>query len=108
MSDPSASPPRRQRNPVAPPAVLDPYVTDLLRWIEAQDNGVNPNTMARQAAANLDWPLPFAEAVVTAARGRRLLTLLDITVRGGDRAGLSGRGREWVAQLDVDEVEATR
>jgi hypothetical protein len=105
MSDSTATQPRRPRIDTAPPSVLDPFVTDLLRWIERQEKGVNPNTMAKQAAAAIGWPLPFAEAVVVAARGRRLLTMLDVTVRGGYRSGLSERGRAWLSRLEHGATE---
>lgn len=97
MSEPVTTVPRLPRGESAPPSVLDPFVLSLLRWIGDQDKGVSPNTVAKQAAAALDWPQPFAEAIVTAARGRRMLTTLPITVRGGYRLGVSERGKSWLS-----------
>jgi hypothetical protein len=80
-----------------PASTLDPFVEELIRWIDAQERGVSPNSLAKNAAAAIGWPLPFAEAVATATRARRFLTLLPIMVRGGYRLGLSQRGRSWLA-----------
>ena len=104
MNDqPPAIVPRGRRDEIPPPAPLDPYVTTLLRWIWASDNRLNLKTLAKQAAAGLEWPLPFAEAVVTATRARRLLTLHQMNTRGGYAVGLSKRGRAW---LERDPTEA--
>jgi hypothetical protein len=48
--------------------------------------------------------LPFTEAVLTATRGRHLLTLQQVTTRGSYGVGLSKRGREW---LEHDEPPNT-
>lgn len=88
--------PRGRRDDIAPPAPLDPYVMSLLRWIDRCDQRLNPNTLAKQAASALGWPLPFAEAIVTATRARRLLTLIQANARGGYRIGLTRRGQAWL------------
>jgi hypothetical protein len=88
--------PRGRRDDSSPPAPLDPYVISLLRWIESRDQRLNPNTLAKQAASALNWPLPFAEAIVTATRARRLLTLVQANTRGGYRIGLTRRGHAWL------------
>ncbi len=102
-----ATVPRIKRDEVPPPAPLDPYVTILLRWIADQERGVNPNTIAKLSANALNWPLPFAEAVVTAARARRVLTLFQATTRGGYRATLSTRGQEWLERSERDALHST-
>ena len=100
MSNSNASiVPRHRRDEVPPAAPLDPYVTELVRWIAERDKPVNPNTLAKQAAAAFNWPPPFAEAVLIATRARRLLTLVQTTSRG-ESVGLSRRGRLW---LEHDE-----
>ena len=88
--------PRGRRDEVHPPAPLDPYVTAFLRWVETRENRPNPNRLAKQAASDLGWPLPFAEAIVTATRARRLLTLVAANARGGFRIGLTRRGHAWL------------
>jgi hypothetical protein len=100
--------PRGRRDDISRPAPLDPYVLSLLRWIDARDQRLNPNTLAKQAASALGWPLPFAEAIVTATRARRLLTLVQATSRGGYRIGLTRRGHAWLersAPLTQSPVE---
>ena len=92
--------PRRKRDESTPPAPLDPYVTELVRWIASQEAGVQSSTLARQVAAALNWPPPFAEAVLTAARGRRLLTQTQSSAGVGQRSMLSVRGRAWLNQAD--------
>ena len=103
-----ATVPRIKRDEVPPSAPLDPYVSSLLRWIADQERGVNPNTIAKLSANALNWPLPFAEAVVTAARARRVLTLFQATSRGGYRATLSARGQEWLERSERDTVHITQ
>lgn len=98
--------PRRRRDEVPPSAPLDPYVTALIRWIAARDQRVNDNTLAKQAAAAFDWPLPFAETVLTATRARRLLTLQEVSSRGGYGVGLSKRGRQWLEQDNSRNAES--
>ena len=98
--------PRRRRDDVPPPAPLDPYVTTLLRWIESSDRRLNPNTLAKVASAELGWPLPFAEAVVTATRARRLLTLVQAKTRGGYAIGLSRRGQAWLERAAASNGNA--
>jgi hypothetical protein len=88
--------PRKRRDEVPPPAPLDPYVILLLRWVASHEQRLNPNTLAKQASIALDWPLPFAEAIVTATRARRLLSMLEVTARGGYGIGLTSRGRAWL------------
>jgi hypothetical protein len=92
--------PRRRRDEMPPPAPLDPYVTQVIRWIAAREQRVNPNTLAKQVSTALEWPLPFTEVVLTATRGRHLLTLQEVTSRGGYGIGLSKRGREWLERED--------
>lgn len=96
--------PRRRRGEPAPAAPLDPYVTKLLRWIASHEQGVSFTALSRQASAAMDWPTPFAEAIVTAARSRRLLTLIQTTSRGSYRAGISKRGREWLERGDAERA----
>ena len=57
------------------------------------------NTLAKQAAADLDLPLPFMEAIVVAARTRRLLAVIPATARGGFAVSLSQRGVDWLAHV---------
>ncbi len=90
--------PRRKRDEVTPPAPLDPYVTELVRWITTQEAGVQTSTLVKQVATAMDWPTPFAEAVLTAARGRRLLTQTQSSSSVGQRSMLSVRGRSWLIQ----------
>jgi hypothetical protein len=97
MSNQTASiVPRRRRDDIPPPAPLDPYVLVFLRWLESRDRPPNVTTLARHAAAGLDWPLPFAEAIVVAARTRRLLTVVETNARGGYFIGLSNRANDWL------------
>jgi hypothetical protein len=93
--------PRWPRDEQAPAAPLDPFVTQLVNWLAAHDDGVSLTGLPKQAAIGLEWPLPFAEAVVTAARTRRLLTLVQTTSRGGYRARVSKRGREWLERRPI-------
>jgi hypothetical protein len=88
--------PRKRRDEVSPPAPLDSYVILLLRWVASHEQRLNPNTLAKQVSVALDWPLPFAEAIVTAARARRLLSLLQVNTRGGYGIDLTARGRTWL------------
>jgi hypothetical protein len=106
MSNSNASiVPRHRRDEVPPSAPLDPYVTELVRWIAERDKPVNPNSLAKQAAAAFDWPPPFAEAVLIATRARRLLTLLQATSRG-ESVGLSRRGRQWLEHEENRSAES--
>ena len=106
MNDHSATGiPRIKRDEIPPPAPLDPYVTTLLRWIAGQELGVNPNTIAKLSSAALNWPPPFAEAIVTAAHARRVLTLFQATSRGGYRTTLSTRGQDWLARNPIEPVD---
>jgi hypothetical protein len=112
MSEPqSVVVPRRKRDEATPPAPLDPYVTALVRWVAGQDSrGIASAGLARQAAAALGWEVAFAEAVLTATRGRRLLTPFQTGTSGGVRFMLSVRGRTWVnqAEQDIDRDDTTR
>jgi hypothetical protein len=99
--------PRRRRDETPPVAPLDPFVTDVVRWIDAQDRRLDPNTIAKQAAAEFSWPQPFAEAVLTAVRARRLLTLVQVNNRGGYGVGLSNRGSQWLEHSGGSEPEQT-
>lgn len=96
--------PRRRRDEAPPPAPLDPYVTQLIQWIASRDHRINPNSLAKQAASALDWPQPFADVIVTAARARRLLTLVQVSERGGYRVGLSSRGRAWLDRAGASQT----
>jgi hypothetical protein len=95
--------PRRKRDEVSPPAPLDPYVTTLVRWIAAQEKGISSNSVVRQIVEALGWPPPFAEAVLSAAKGRRLLTQMQTSASGGVRSMLSVRGRAWLEQTAILE-----
>jgi hypothetical protein len=100
MSNQTASiVPRRPREAIPPSSPLDPYVTVLLHWIEDREQPPNMNTLAKLAAADLDWPLPFTEAIVVAARTRRLLAMIQATARGGFTVGLSQRGIDWLTHV---------
>ena len=94
--------PRGRRDDIPPLAPLDPYVTSLLRWIDERDQRLNPNTLAKHAASALGWPLPFAEAIVTATRARRLTTLVQANTRGGFRIGLTRRGHDWLERWNAE------
>ncbi|MCC6791811.1 MAG: hypothetical protein IT336_09005 [Thermomicrobiales bacterium] len=99
MSHPNATiVPRRRRDETPPAAPLDPFVTDVIRWIDAHEKRLNPNTLVKQVATNFAWQAPFAEAVITAVRARRLLTLVPVNSRGGYGVGLSTRGQQWLEQ----------
>src|SRR5262245_47497986 len=95
--------PRGRRDQIPPSAPLDPYVTELLQWIQSRDNRLNLNTIATQAAKDLGWPGPFAEAVVTATRARRLFTFYQVNARGGYGVGLSEGGRAWLERATVTD-----
>jgi hypothetical protein len=87
--------PRATAENAVRPSPLDPYVRNLLTWINKHDRKLSPKTLAKQAAAALDWPLPFAEAIVTATRSRRLVTLAHVSARR-QTVTLTRRGREWL------------
>jgi hypothetical protein len=100
MSNQTASiVPRRRRDEIPPTAPLDPYVISLLRWIGSRNRPPSMTTLAKQAAAGLDWPLPFAEAIVVAARTRRFLAVVEMGSRGGYTVGLSKRGSDWLERI---------
>ena len=87
-----------------PCAPMDPFVTQLVTWIAHQmkPNGLVLNSLSKQAAEALGWPRPFAEAVVTATRSRKLLTLEQPGSRSIYVAGLSERGMRWLKQHSGD------
>jgi hypothetical protein len=95
--------PRRRRDETPPAAPLDPYVTEVVRWIDAHEKRLSPNTLAKQAAVNFAWPPAFADAVITAVRARRLLTLVQANARGGYGVGLSTRGRQWLERAGASD-----
>jgi hypothetical protein len=88
--------PRRMRNEVSPPAPLDSYVTDVVKWIASQELGVPTNALVKLMAQSFDWPMPFAEAILAATRGRRLLSQSLHGTSLSQRSILSKRGHAWL------------
>jgi hypothetical protein len=85
---------------------MDPFVTQLVMWIaqRMKPNRLVLSSLQKQAAEALDWPQPFAEAVVTATRARKLLNLEQPGSRSVYVAGLSERGKLWMKQHSGDLV----
>lgn len=93
---------RHKRDEATPPAPLDRYVTALVLWIASTGEGVVTSTLSRRAADACNWPRPFADAVIAAAKGRRLLGEVG-PASGGRRSILSVRGRSWLANANQPE-----
>lgn len=75
---------------------LDPYVDRLVRWVAERPDGVPAVGLAASVARDLDWPAPFAEAILASVRARRLLRIH----RAGARALRlvpSPRAQRWLA-----------
>jgi hypothetical protein len=74
---------------------LDPYVDRVVRWFAANKGGMPANGLAAAIAAQFDWPLAFAEAILVSVNGRRLLRPNQMSNRPS-RLMLSRRGLAWL------------
>jgi hypothetical protein len=76
---------------------LDPFVEQVLRWIAESPEGVPAVGLSAAVARELDWPPPFADAILASVKARRILRVQ----RGGTRSlrlGLSRRGEAWLEE----------
>ena len=74
---------------------LDPFISLVVRWIGESPAGVAANGLANAISSNFGWPQPFAEAIVTGLRGRRLLKPNFMSSRPV-RLMLSPLGQTWL------------
>lgn len=80
---------RRDRSP------LDSYVEQVLRLVEASASGVPTVGLPAAIAQELEWPVPFAEAVLASVKARRLLRVNRMGARS-IKLTLSQRGASWL------------
>jgi hypothetical protein len=76
-------------------STLDPYVDRVVCWFAANKGGMPANGLAAAIAAQFDWPVPFAEAILVSVNGRRLLRPNQMSSRPA-RLMLSRRGLAWL------------
>jgi hypothetical protein len=81
-----------------PRSPLDPYVEQVVRWVGQTPSGVSSIGIGAAIAAAMDWPPPFAEAILASVRARKLLRVHRAGTRSV-RLGLSRRGEAWLAEL---------
>lgn len=77
---------------------LDPYVERVARWIASSPDGVSSVGLSAAIAREMDWPPPFADAILTSVKARRILRVQRAGARSL-RLGLSSRGEAWLADL---------
>jgi hypothetical protein len=85
---------------------LDPYVDRVVRWFAATKGGMPANGLAAAIAAQFDWPVPFAEAILVSVNGRRLLRPNRMSSRPS-RLMLSRRGLAWLDERSESNEKRT-
>jgi hypothetical protein len=74
---------------------LDPYVERVAQWIASFPDGVSSAGLSAAIAREMEWPSPFADAILTSVKARRILRVQRAGARSL-RLGLSPRGEAWL------------
>jgi hypothetical protein len=82
---------RRRRSP------LDSYVEGVILWVSARPDGVSAVGLTSMIAREFNWPVPFAEAILTSVKARRLLRVHRVGSRSLNLAP-SRRADLWLAE----------
>ena len=86
---------RIDTRPIRPP--LDPLVKHAARWLAESTDGVPAVGLSGAIAREMEWPPPFADAILASVKARRILRVQRDNARSL-RLGLSRRGEMWLEQ----------
>lgn len=82
------------------PSAFDPYIAQLLRWIEREPGGYPAGSARLDAGRALDLQPDFVDALLTSATMRGLLTSVQPSIgRRGGRIAVSASGAAWLEQI---------
>ena len=76
---------------------LDPFVEQVARWIAESPDGVPAVGLSGAIAREMEWPPPFADAILASVKARRILRVQRDSARSL-RLGLSRRGETWLEE----------